>query len=206
MFSAATTLVLMIPVTPWNLACGYLFGFWIGSVVAVSGVTLGAVAAFFLGRFAFRSWTESLVNSRPLFTALDKAIEKEGFKLIFLTRLSPVLPFPLLNYAFGATRVSFLRYFLSTILGVLPLTVAYAWIGTELRGLAEIAHNNLDDTRQIIWLIVAIGSTISVVIVTAIITRNAIRDSLKRVEDEEAQLASKPQDSQPITETTSLLQ
>jgi len=46
MFSAATTLVLMIPVTPWNLACGYLFGFWLGSVIAVSGVTLGAVVAF----------------------------------------------------------------------------------------------------------------------------------------------------------------
>jgi len=142
------------------------------------------------------------VKSRPLFRALDKAIEKEGFKLIFLTRLSPVLPFPLLNYVFGATHISFLRYLFSTILGVFPLTVAYTWIGTELRGLAEIAHNNLDDTRQIIWFIVAIVSTIAVVIVTALITRKAIRESLQRVKDEEAQEASTEQE---VTETTSLL-
>jgi len=182
----AVALLFMLPGTPFNLAAGFLFKIWLGSAVALIGVIVGAMIAFFLGRFILRDWAVSQMKTKPKLRALDKAVERHGFKLIFLTRLSPILPFPLLNYLFGVTNVTTLNYFISTTLGIIPLTVAYCWIGGALKDLNDVwSGNNSNLTETIIWLVAAIGGTLLVVIVTVIITRNAIRNALKETEDEE---------------------
>lgn len=114
-------IVLMLPGTPLNLAAGYLFGFVRGSVVSVVGITLGAVTAFLLGRTVLHRWAEQKASSSPrLRIALD-AMKQSAFQMVFLLRLSPVMPFPVLSYVLGASpALSFGTYTLATFAGILP--------------------------------------------------------------------------------------
>ena len=114
-------IVLMLPGTPLNLAAGYLFGFVRGSVVSVVGITLGAVTGFLLGRTVLRHWAEQKASSSPrLRIALD-AMKESAFQMVFLLRLSPVMPFPVLSYVLGASpALSFGTYTLATFAGILP--------------------------------------------------------------------------------------
>jgi len=123
-------LVFLFPVTPLNLATGFLYGFWIGAAVSMVGITLGASVAFLLGRTIARDWVKDKMISRPKFKAIDWAIEKNGAYIVFLLRLSPLFPFPLINYGFGITKGTPLQYVLGTALGVAPATVVYTYLGT----------------------------------------------------------------------------
>jgi len=208
-FVCSSTLVLVfIPMTPWNIACGYLFGIWLGSVVSLCSTSWGAIMAFLLGRFALRSWTVSLAKQKKILRALDKAIELQSFKLIFMTRLSPVMPFPLLNYFFGATRVKFTTYALATVLGLFPFTVAFTWLGSQLKELKDVVTSGFTETSQIIYIVASIVTTIIVVVIITIITRSAIKSSLGEVEEEEEQEQeeiNKEEEKKKATETTPLL-
>jgi len=82
---------LLIPGTPFNLAAGYLYGVWLGSIAAWIGITVGSVLAFMMGRIWFRGWAHRLARSRRWFWALDHAIARYGAFLLFLTRLSPIM-------------------------------------------------------------------------------------------------------------------
>lgn len=74
-----------------------------GSVYVFVGATLGAIAAFWVGRYLARDWVSRKIEDNASFSAIDQAVAEEGFKIVLLTRLSPVFPFNLLNYAFGLT-------------------------------------------------------------------------------------------------------
>lgn len=98
----------------FKLAKGILF-VWVGA-------TVGATLAFLLGRTALRSWVSERVKKYPKFRAVDGAIKDQGWKIVLLLRLSPILPFNILNYALALTDVSFIHYFISTALGMIPGT------------------------------------------------------------------------------------
>lgn len=114
-------IVLMLPGTPLNLAAGLIFGFARGAAVSVAGITLGAVAGFLLGRTVLRRWAERRARESPTVRAALDAVGESAFPMVFLLRLSPVMPFPLLSYVLGATpTLSFTTYTAATFLGLLP--------------------------------------------------------------------------------------
>ncbi|KST63246.1 TVP38/TMEM64 family protein [Mastigocoleus testarum] len=174
--------LLFVPGSILTLKGGCLFGLFWGSIYVIIASTLGATFAFLIGRYFSRNWVRKKITKNPQFQAIDKAIAKEGFKIVLLTRLSPVFPFNLLNYVLGVTQVSLKDYILGSI-GMIPGTILYVYIGSLATDLTRLDSSNLPNTpeTQIArWVIQGIG-LIAFVIVTVYITkiaRKALNESV----------------------------
>ena len=172
--------VLFLPGSVITLSAGLLFGVVKGTVVVSIGSTLGATAAFLVGRTLLRGWVEARVTGNTRFTAIDKAVGDHGFKIVFLTRLSPVIPFNLLNYAFGLTRVSLLNYILGSWTGMLPATVMYVYFGSAFRSFTEVAAGSVESgTLQQVFFWVGLAATIVVVVVVTRIATKAFKEAVE---------------------------
>ncbi|MGV3756026.1 MAG: TVP38/TMEM64 family protein [Verrucomicrobiota bacterium] len=125
--------VLFLPGSVLTLGAGAIFGVVWGSVYVSLGSTLGATAAFLVGRYAARGWVEKKIAGNQTFAAIDRAVAAEGWKIVGLTRLSPVFPFSLLNYGFGVTRVGLREFILASWVGMMPGTVMYVYLGSLAR-------------------------------------------------------------------------
>lgn len=164
--------IAFIPATALTLGAGAVFGVIWGSIYVFVGATLGAIAAFLIGRYLARDWIGKKIEGNQQFLAIDKAVAQSGFKIVLLTRLSPVFPFNLLNYAFGITGVGLKDYAIASI-GMLPATVLYVYIGSLASDIARIGSSNpqsADPTWQ--WIIRIIG-LIATVVVTLYVTKIA---------------------------------
>jgi uncharacterized membrane protein YdjX (TVP38/TMEM64 family) len=122
--------VLLVPGSLLTLGAGAVFGLARGTLLVSVASTLAATAAFLLGRHLAREAVSRRIAGNERFTALDRAVAAEGWKIVLLTRLSPVFPYTLLNYAFGLTPVKLGHYVLASWLGMLPGTVLYVYLGT----------------------------------------------------------------------------
>ena len=120
------------------LAAGFLLGVFVGSVVAILGTTVGACAAFLLVRVVARRWMDRRGVLSGRLAALDRAVGEQGFKIVLLSRLSPIGPFISLNYAFALTRVSLGQYSYGTLIGGAPATILYVFFGAGLHSLREV--------------------------------------------------------------------
>lgn len=121
--------ILALPAVPLTASAGYLFGAVQGTAVVLVSATIAAGASFLIGRFLLRGWVESVAAESPQFMAIDKAVQREGFKIVLLLRLSPIFPFALSNYFYGLTAVEFLPYLLATLIGFAPGTALYVYGG-----------------------------------------------------------------------------
>jgi uncharacterized membrane protein YdjX (TVP38/TMEM64 family) len=121
--------LLAVPATPLTLAAGSLFGLTQGVATVLIPATIAACIAFVIGKTFLRSWVEDVVAENPKFQKLDRAIGERGFKLLVLVRLSPLFPFALSNYVYGASSIAFPAYFWGTLLGFLPGTIGYVYTG-----------------------------------------------------------------------------
>jgi len=159
--------MLFIPGSVLTLGGGAVFGVVWGSVYVSIGSTLGATCAFLVGRYLLRNSITRKVEGDKRFAAIDKAVAKEGWKIVGLTRLSPVLPFTLLNYAFGLTQVKLRDYILASWIGMMPGTV----MGVYLGSLAQAATG--ERTRSTSeWVFYGVG-LLATVVVTIFVTRLA---------------------------------
>lgn len=163
--------VLFIPGSLLTLGAGAIFGVAAGTAVVVAGATLGAGAAFLLGRTVMRKRIAALTAGNERFAALDRAIAAEGAKIVFLVRLSPLFPFTWVNYAFGLTGVPFLRYLAATFAGIIPATLAFVYLGYAAAGATTSNAGTLKITLQIIGAI----ATLVVTLYVAQLARKAIR-------------------------------
>ncbi|MDQ5986052.1 MAG: hypothetical protein CSYNP_01770 [Syntrophus sp. SKADARSKE-3] len=128
--------VFMLPGLPITIMGGVLFGpFW-GVIYTITGATMGACLAFIVSRYIARDWVEKKIHS-PRWRRLDKAVETQGWKVVVFTRLIPVFPFNLLNYAFGLTKVRFFPYAVASFFGMIPATVAYIVFSSSLLDLVR---------------------------------------------------------------------
>ncbi|HON92507.1 MAG TPA: TVP38/TMEM64 family protein [Sedimentisphaerales bacterium] len=130
--------VFLFPASIPTLAAGILFGVLKGSLVAMAGGIAGACAAYWIGRLAARDWVVRRIAGSHRFTALDDAVDENGLVVVFLSRLSPIAPYAILNYAFGLTKISFWKYLLGTVIGVAPAMIMFVYIGAGLRSFAEV--------------------------------------------------------------------
>jgi uncharacterized membrane protein YdjX (TVP38/TMEM64 family) len=165
--------VLLVPGSVLTLGAGFLFGIPVGAVTVSVGSTLGAAAAFLVGRTLARPWVERKVAGNPKFHAIDRAVRAQGFKVVLLVRLSPVFPFNLMNYAFGLTGVRFRDYFLASWVGMLPGVFLYVYLGSAVRNLAELTGGQVEGgSAQKVFLFAGLAAT---VVATVFITRVARR-------------------------------
>jgi uncharacterized membrane protein YdjX (TVP38/TMEM64 family) len=178
-YIAAT--VAFLPGSILTLGAGVLFGVVLGSLYVFVGATLGASAAFLVGRYLARGWVARKINDNQQFQAIDQAVGRSGFKIVLLTRLSPVFPFNLLNYAYGITSVSFRDYVLASI-GMIPGTIMYVYIGSLAGSIATLGSGNQPTSNGIQWAIRIIGliATIAVTVYITHIARQALAQNLTK--------------------------
>lgn len=173
--------VFMLPGSILTLGAGAVFGVVSGTLLVSLSSTVGATAAFLVGRYLARGMVARRVAGNPTFGALDGAVAGEGWKIVGLTRLSPVFPFNLLNYAFGLTRVSLRDYVLASWIGMIPGTVMYVYLGSLAGSLAELGMQGGGRTRTAAeWALYGLG-LIATVAVTVVITRIARRALARRM-------------------------
>lgn len=120
--------VLAIPASPLTLIAGFVFGVPRGLLVVMVGATIGAALAFLVSRYLLRDTVKALIQRRPRFLAVDRAVAKDGWKVALMMQLSPLVPFNLQNYVFGVTRIPFWRY-VATCPGLLPGVLLYLYLG-----------------------------------------------------------------------------
>jgi uncharacterized membrane protein YdjX (TVP38/TMEM64 family) len=172
--------VFLLPGSVLTLGAGFLFGVPVGLLSAWTGATLGACAAFLVGRTLARDWVARKVSGNPKFAAVDEAVGREGFKIVLLLRLSPVFPFNFLNYALGLTKVSFGKYALASLIGMLPGGLMYVYFGSAARSLADVAAGKVQGGwagQAFFWV-----GLVATLIVAGFVTRLA-RNSLKEAEN-----------------------
>jgi uncharacterized membrane protein YdjX (TVP38/TMEM64 family) len=167
--------VLLLPGSVLTLGAGAVFGVAHAFVLVWISATLGATAAFLVGRHLVRDWVARNIAANPKLQALDATVTREGWKIVALMRLSPVIPFNLLNYAFGATRVSLRDYVLASAIGMLPGTAMYVYLGSVA---GELAAGSARARTPIEWAFYGVGF-LATVAVTVYLTRVA-RASLTR--------------------------
>jgi uncharacterized membrane protein YdjX (TVP38/TMEM64 family) len=130
--------VFLVPGSIPTLAAGFLFGVALGSLTAILGSTIGACAAFLVGRTMARGWVARRIARSRRFTAMDRMVGRHGFKVVLLSRLSPISPFVVVNYLFSLTKVSFWEYASGSLIGMIPGTVMFVYFGAGLRSLTEV--------------------------------------------------------------------
>ena len=184
--------VAFLPGSVLTLGAGVLFGVIKGSIFVFFGATIGATFAFLVGRYVARGWISKKIAGNQKFSAIDKAVGKEGFKIVLLTRLSPIFPFNLLNYGLGVTGVSLKDYVLASV-GMLPGTIMYVYIGSLAGSIATIGGASQPDANPIAqWAIRIIGfiATVAVTLYVTKIARKALDESIDSKDDVGEQHAS----------------
>ena len=172
--------VLFVPGSILTLGAGVLFGVVRGSLLVSVAATLGATAAFLTGRYFAREWVSEKIQGNSRFEAIDRAVAEEGWKIVGLTRLAPVFPFNLLNYAFGLTRVSLKDYVLASWIGMIPVTVLYVYVGSLVGDLATLGTGQRSRTLAE-WISLVLGLMVAGG-VTFYITRIARRALEQKVD------------------------
>jgi uncharacterized membrane protein YdjX (TVP38/TMEM64 family) len=169
----AVCCVLFVPASILTLGAGALYGLGTGTAVVLAGATLGATLSFLLAKSVLRKKIERMTAGNAKFQALDRAIGKEGAKIVFLVRLAPVFPFTYINYAFGLTGVKTLPYVVASFFGMIPGTFAYVYLGSAAAGAASGEAGTTKKIVQIAGAVVALVVTIFVARVATKAIRSA---------------------------------
>ena len=156
-----------------TLAAGAIFGLAHGAVYVFVAATLGASLAFLIARHLARGAIERRLAGNARFAAIDRAVEAEGRRIVFLLRLSPAFPFNLLNYALGLTGVRFVDYLLASV-GMIPGTLLYVYYGKLVGDVAALAGGEPVEKGPAYYVVLGLG-LLATVGVTALVTRAARR-------------------------------
>ena len=175
----AVATVLLAPGSILTIGAGFAFGLWKGFLAVSAGAALGASLAFLVARFIARDKIETIAQRNEKFRKLDSAIGQQGARLIFLLRLSPVIPFNLSNYFYGLTAVKFWPYVLASWIGMMPGTFLYVYIGTASKlAVSAAAGGEAVKHGWQYWTLISFGlvATVVVTIWVTKIARNALRE------------------------------
>lgn len=131
--------LLLLPGSVLTAGAGFAYGPLLGVLLVSPVSVVAATVAFVLGRTVARGWIARRIAGSPRFAAIDEAVGESGFKVVLLLRLSPLLPFSVLNYALGLTRVSLRDFVAGSALGMLPGTVLYVYLGSAVTSASQLA-------------------------------------------------------------------
>lgn len=189
--------VLFLPGSILTLGAGFAYGPLWGTVLVSPVSVVASTVTFLLGRFLARSWIQRKVESQPRFAAVDAAIGENGFKIVFLLRLSPIFPYNLLNYALGITRVRLLDYILASWLGMLPGTFLYVYLGSLVTSASRLLSEQAPQAESAWTQVLYWGGLVATVLVVVIVTRTARRALARALEDPAVELRDRPDGVQP---------
>jgi uncharacterized membrane protein YdjX (TVP38/TMEM64 family) len=176
----AVATVLFVPGSALTIGAGFVFGLVWGTVVVSAGSTLGAALAFLIARYAAREKVAAKAAEHKKFQAIDRAIGKQGWKIVALLRLSPLVPFNLSNYLYGLTAIKFAPYLLASWLAMLPGTVLYVYLGVVGKTGLQAASGQAAERSPWEYALMAVG-LIATVAVTVFVAR-AAKKALKETE------------------------
>jgi uncharacterized membrane protein YdjX (TVP38/TMEM64 family) len=147
--------LLFSPAIPLLLLAG-MFGAVKGTVYAVIGLTLGCSASFLFARYALRSAIQGIAQRNATFQKIDDGVKREGWRMVVLTRLVPIFPYNIQNFAYGLTGIRFLTYVVVSGISMLPAITAYVFAGGAL------ISGEGDARKTLLYL--AIGGVLFVII------------------------------------------
>ena len=185
--------ILMVPGSVITVAAGAIFGLFIGTMTVSLASTAGAILAFMIARYLIRDKIAQYVKRYPKFDAVDQAIGKEGWKIVALLRLSPVVPFNLQNYLYGLTAIQLKPYALASWVAMLPGTLMYVYLGylgrvsLEAVGRGEIQHGLVEWTMLVVGLLATIAATWYV----TGLARRAVKERMETEEAKETESSKK---------------
>jgi uncharacterized membrane protein YdjX (TVP38/TMEM64 family) len=131
-----TTSLSLPGASPLGIAGGALFGFWVATLVVSFASTIGATLACFVSRFLLRDWVQNKFSDK--IAKVNEGIEKEGAFYLFTLRLIPIFPFWMINLVMGLTKMSLLKFYWVSQVGMLPGTMVYVNAGKELAKIESI--------------------------------------------------------------------
>jgi uncharacterized membrane protein YdjX (TVP38/TMEM64 family) len=173
MIGYVVAVVAFVPASLLTFGAGAIFGIVHGVIYVFIAASVGACLAFLVSRHLARSAIERMLEGRPGFSAIDRAVAAEGLKIVFLLRLTPAVPFNLLNYALGLTRVRFADYGIACV-GMLPGTLLYVYSGKLAGDVASLAGNPAVSKGWGYYSLLALGLAATLA-VTIVVTRSARR-------------------------------
>jgi len=168
----------LLPGSWLSMLSGFLYGTWLGSSVVFVGAFIGAHLTFYLGRTFLKEWAQKKISNFPKVQIMEKAVQREGLKVILLTRLSPLFPFGLLNFTYGLSEVK-VRDFTLGMIGILPGTIIFCSLGSlalKVSNFGEVLSGRAD-TSSFVSSLISILSTILVVVLVLRSTRKLNQDS-----------------------------
>jgi len=176
----ASSCLFFVPGSVLTFAAGAIYGFWKGLFLALVGNGAASLLCLLIARYILRDLAAKRFAKRPeLMEALKAAVEKDGWRIVCLTHLSPIVPFSLINYAFGLTTIPVGEFLLATVLGTVPATCVYVYLGSLVGHLAAIGPE-MRLHRPLEWFLQGLGLAATVA-VTLYITRTARRALKKRL-------------------------
>jgi len=170
----AIATILLFPGWIFTVAAGLLFGLAGGTAAALSGATLGAALAFLVARYLVRDSVQKFAKSNPRFQAIDQAIGENGWKIVGLLRLNPLIPFNISNYFYGITAIPFWQYVLVSAIGMLPGALLYAYLGAV--GKATLGAESLPSTGHYLLLGIGLAATVAGTIIITRLAQNALKN------------------------------
>ena len=170
--------ILLVPGSALTVGAGFVFGLAWGLFAVSLGATTGAALAFLIARFVAREKITSMARKNENFRRIDGAIGEQGAKLVFLLRLSPLIPFNLSNYFYGLTAVKFWPYVLASWIGMLPGTLLYVYLGAVGRAGLQAGSGADSGRSPLEWIFLGVGlaATVAVTIWVTRIARKALKE------------------------------
>lgn len=174
----AVLTVAFVPGVLPTMAAGAVFGVGAGTIYAFLGEVLGGMCAFGLARSIARPLVEARLARSLFFATVDRAVARQGRRIVFLLRLSPAVPFSALNYALGLSALRFVDYVAASI-GMLPGALLYVYYGKLIGDVAALASGAEVPHDAVYWTatVFGLGATIAVSIVLARIATRALREA-----------------------------
>lgn len=183
--------VFFIPGSVLTLAAGYIFsetfsfgiGIAIASLAVFLGASAGAIIAFILGRYILRDWVGELTKKYPIFEAIDAAMKENGFRIMALLRLSPIIPFNALNYISGLTGISLSAYS-SACFAILPGTVVYVLLGASAGSIADSSSSGNNDVVRVTTIVVGVVFGFLAIVVASYYAKLELNKIIERQNDD----------------------
>ena len=171
---------LFIPGVVFIMGAGFVFGFWRGLLAVWIGGSVGQALAFLLARYLLRDWVETFVNNKwKKWKYIDAALEKDGWKLVLIMRLSPIIPYNLLNIAMATTSIHFLAFSLVSSIGIIFECCIFVYLGTIADGITSIVEGHSGKPKAIQWVLLGLSIFMGVVgaVFVSIMVRRAIANA-----------------------------
>lgn len=156
--SYAIATVVLVPASALTLAAGFLYGPITGTAIVSAASTLGATLAFLVSRYLARPYVLRKLQDYPKLAAVQSKVSADGANVVFLLRLSPLVPFTLLNYALGVTEVPLASYIGTSWAGMLPATIAYVYLGSTGRSATDAGSGNFDTVKFGLYAVGAVAT------------------------------------------------